>query len=101
MNVRGVGFDRLGKNGVNEADNGSVVLLLQQILRFRNRIGQRGQIHIVTNPLHHLHGFRRIVLIGGIQGLIEAVRLNGRELRPPTAHAVCLGQCGVGSPRAH
>ena len=88
MNVRGAGFHRFGKDGIDQTDDWSIVFLLQQILGFRYRVRQGGQIHIVADALHHLHGFGGIVLVGGVQGLIESIRVNGGETGPAATDSV-------------
>ena len=97
MHIRGTALYCLGQNRIDKADNWSVVFLLQKIFRFRDRIGERGQIHIIANAFDHLHGFCRVVLISRIERLVKVVRLNGGKSRAPTAYPVGLRQCRMGS----
>ncbi|OWK38748.1 Type II secretion system protein D precursor [Pseudomonas oleovorans subsp. oleovorans] len=73
MNVGGVFLDRFTQDGVDQADDRRIVLLLQQVFGFRHLIGQRGQIETAADVLGQLHG-SGIVLIGRTQHLGELRR---------------------------
>ena len=55
MDVRGVLFDRLAEDGVDQTDDRRVVFLLQQVFGFLHLFGQAGQVHVGTQALDHLH----------------------------------------------
>ncbi len=77
MNVRGAGFDRFGKNGIDQTNDRRIVFLLQQVLCFRDGIRERCEIHVIANAFDHLHGFGGIVLVGRVEGFVKSTRING------------------------
>ena len=63
MDIRGLFAYRLGENGIDQADDGSVVCRIHQVAHFRNFVGQPGQVHIGTEILGHLTCFIIIALV--------------------------------------
>ena len=96
MNVRGAGFHCFSENGIDQTDDWSIVFLLQKILGFRHGVSERGQVHVIADAFHHLHRFRRIVLIGGIQGLVETVRIDGGKTGTTATDTVRFRQRRMG-----
>jgi len=97
MNIRGIFLHRLGKQGVYQADNGGIILAFQQIFGFRQRLRHLEQVHIITQPLHHLHGLVGTLLIGGSQQRFELALIDLTQLQRARQKAPQLDQRpGVG-----
>ena len=92
VDVRGVLFDRLAEDGVDQADDRRVVFLLQQVFGFLHLFGQAGQVHVRTQALDHLHGGGRVVLVGVAQGLLEGRRIQPIAGQTAADKALCLVQ---------
>ncbi len=56
MDVRGVLLDRLGQQGVDQTDDGRLILGLQQVFRLGQGLGHRHQIGVLAQPFDELHG---------------------------------------------
>ena len=91
MDVRSAALDRLGQDGVDQADDRGIILLLHQVLGFGNRFRQAGQVHVLADALNHLHGFFGIVLVGAGQRLIKRVGLHFPDARTATTQPRGLG----------
>ena len=102
MNVRGVFLDRLGQQGIDEANNGGIVFAFQQVFGFRQCLGNLEQVHVITKAFHHLHGFIGALFIGSRK---QGIKLFFVDLPEPewTPHKPTqLDQClGIGGGRQH
>jgi len=74
-------FYRLAQHGVDEADDGGVVVGVQQVFTLGQLFGQREEVHLVAEILHQLACLGGVALIVGHQQLFEgfAVHLLHRE----------------------
>ena len=91
VDVRGVLADRLAEDRVDQANDRRVVLLLHQVLGFRDLVGQRGEVQAAAEVLGELHGRRGVVLVGGRQGLVEGVLAERPERQAAAGEALRLG----------
>ncbi|MNP16473.1 hypothetical protein D3C76_1088660 [compost metagenome] len=92
MDVRGVLLDRLAEDGVDQADDRRVVLLFQQVLGFRDLLGQGGEIQAAAQILGQLHGGGRIMLVSLGEGLLEGIGAQGPQRQAAPGEAPRLGQ---------
>ena len=76
MNIRGVFLDRLGQQGIDEADDRRIILTFQQVFRLGKLLGDAEQVHALAEITHHLHGFAGILLIGDRQQVLEVLVID-------------------------
>ena len=80
MDVRGILLHRLGQQGIDQTDDGCIVLGLQQVFRFGQFLGDAGQVQFIPQSLHHLHGLTGLGFIARLQQLIELLLGDRLEL---------------------
>src|SRR3569623_1273258 len=91
--VRGILFHGLGEQGVDEPDDGRVVLALEQVLRLGQGLRDAREIHVIVAEIaHDVHGLARAMLIGLAQLVIDAGGVDGLEGDGRAEIAAHLGQ---------
>ncbi|MNQ95503.1 hypothetical protein D3C85_1110640 [compost metagenome] len=73
MDVGRLFLDRLAQHGVDEADDGGVVVGVQQILALGQLFGQGEEVHLVAEILHQLARLGGVALVMGRQQRLELV----------------------------
>ena len=76
MNVGGVLADGLGEQGVDQADDGGIVLVLDQILRLGQGFGHAVEIQILADAFHRFDGAAGAILVGLLQQFVEFVLVH-------------------------
>ena len=66
-------FYRLAQHGIDEANDGGVVVSIQQILALGQLFGQGKEVHLVAEILHQLTRLGGVTLIVGHQERLELV----------------------------
>src|SRR3569832_1510745 len=93
VDVRGSFFHGLGEQGVDEPDDGRVVLALEQVLGLGQGLRDAREIHVIVAEIaHDVHGLARALLVGQAQLVIEAVGVDGLERDGGAEIAAHLGQ---------
>ncbi len=76
MDVRGIFLDRLGQQGVDQADDRCVIGAFQQIFRLRQTQRHLIEINIFTKILHHPRRAVAVALIAVLQQTLELLCWN-------------------------
>ncbi len=71
VDIGGVFANRFGEQRIDQADDRCVVFLVEQIFRFRHRIGEARKIEFVAHVLDHLPRLRRVARIRCRQNRFE------------------------------
>ena len=79
MDVRGLLFDRLRQNGIDQADNRRVVVGIHQVANVGQLLYQPRQINIRGQVLCHLRRLVLGTLIGHSESLTELVLIEWRQ----------------------
>ena len=79
MDIRGLLFDRLRQNGVNQANNRRIVVGIHQVADIGQLLYQSRQINIRGQVLCHLRRLVLGALIGHGESLTELVLIEWRQ----------------------
>ncbi|MNC44144.1 hypothetical protein D3C75_930400 [compost metagenome] len=85
-------LDRLAQHGVDEADDGGVVVGVQQILALGQLFGQGEEVHLVAEILHQLARLGGVALIVGHQERLELVMTKLLHREGAARHSAHLQQ---------
>ena len=92
VDVRGILADRLGEQGVDQADDGRIVLVLDQILRLGQGFGHAVEIQILADALHRFDGAAGAILVGLLQQFVELVLVHLAHVQRRAEMALGLEQ---------
>ncbi len=76
MDIRGALLNGLGEQGIDETNNGGIVLALQQILGFGQGVGEAIEIEVAIEPLHGLHGLAGALFVVLLQAALEGLGIH-------------------------
>ena len=71
MNVRRILADRLGEEGIDEANDRCIIFIFNQVFRLGQSLRYCVEIHVIAQAFHRFHGLAGLILIGLLQQLIK------------------------------
>ena len=84
VHVRGAVFHGFGQYGVDEADDGRVIVAFEQVGGLLQLLRDLQQIHVLVEAADHLHGLVAALFVGLLQERVEDL---GRDSGQPQRHA--------------
>ncbi|MNH00994.1 hypothetical protein D3C79_602030 [compost metagenome] len=85
-------LDRLAQHGVDEADDGGIVIGVEQILALGQLLRQGEEVHLVAEILHQLACLGGVTLVVGRQQIFEFVAAQLLHREVASRHAPHLQQ---------
>ena len=100
MDVGGAIFDSFGQQGVDQPDDGRIIVRFQQVFGFRQSFGSGTEVHVVGIEAFHLDAATRLGLIGLLQAAVELGSVHTGEPHRAAEKAAQFGSCAQRDIRA-